>query len=78
MTVVVVIFPPLVLAYQAWSTGRVIGRRGPSDFPGISAVNPELTGMANAIRVGDRILARLGQVNPAGLLSPARPWGRRA
>ena len=30
-----------------------------SIFPSISAVNPALTAMANAIRVGDRILARL-------------------
>jgi choline dehydrogenase-like flavoprotein len=30
-----------------------------SFFPSISAVNPALTAMANAIRVGDRILARL-------------------
>jgi choline dehydrogenase-like flavoprotein len=31
-----------------------------SVFPSISAVNPALTAMANAIRVGDRILDRLG------------------
>jgi choline dehydrogenase-like flavoprotein len=31
-----------------------------SIFPSISAVNPALTAMANAIRVGDHILARLG------------------
>jgi choline dehydrogenase-like flavoprotein len=31
-----------------------------SVFPSISAVNPALTTMANAIRVGDRILDRLG------------------
>jgi choline dehydrogenase-like flavoprotein len=30
-----------------------------SVFPSISAVNPALTAMANAIRVGDRILAQL-------------------
>jgi choline dehydrogenase-like flavoprotein len=30
-----------------------------SVFPSISAVNPALTAMANAIRVGDRILDRL-------------------
>ena len=31
-----------------------------SFFPSISAVNPALTAMANAVRVGDRILERLG------------------
>lgn len=31
-----------------------------SFFPSISAMNPALTAMANAIRVGDRILERLG------------------
>jgi choline dehydrogenase-like flavoprotein len=31
-----------------------------SIFPSISAVNPALTAMANAIRVGDHVLARLG------------------
>ena len=31
-----------------------------SVFPSISAVNPALTAMANAIRVGDHILDRLG------------------
>jgi choline dehydrogenase-like flavoprotein len=30
-----------------------------SFFPSISAVNPALTAMANAIRVGDHILDRL-------------------
>jgi choline dehydrogenase-like flavoprotein len=30
-------------------------------FPSISAVNPALTAMANAIRVGDHLLKRLGQ-----------------
>ena len=30
-----------------------------SFFPSIGAVNPALTAMANAIRVGDRILAQL-------------------
>jgi choline dehydrogenase-like flavoprotein len=33
---------------------------GTSVFPSISAVNPALTAMANAIRVGDKILDRLG------------------
>ena len=31
-----------------------------SFFPGIGAVNPALTAMANAIRVGDQLLGRLG------------------
>jgi choline dehydrogenase-like flavoprotein len=31
-----------------------------SFFPSISAVNPALTAMANAIRVGDHLLDRLG------------------
>jgi choline dehydrogenase-like flavoprotein len=31
-----------------------------SFFPSIGAVNPGLTAMANALRVGDRLLERLG------------------
>jgi choline dehydrogenase-like flavoprotein len=31
-----------------------------SFFPSISAVNPALTAMANALRVGDHLLDRLG------------------
>jgi len=31
-----------------------------SFFPSISAVNPALTAMANAVRVGDHLLKRLG------------------
>jgi choline dehydrogenase-like flavoprotein len=31
-----------------------------SFFPSISAVNPALTAMANALRVGDHLLERLG------------------
>jgi choline dehydrogenase-like flavoprotein len=31
-----------------------------SFFPSISAVNPALTAMANAIRVGEHLLLRLG------------------
>jgi choline dehydrogenase-like flavoprotein len=31
-----------------------------SFFPSISAVNPALAAMANAIRVGDHLLERLG------------------
>jgi choline dehydrogenase-like flavoprotein len=35
-----------------------------SCFPSIGAVNPALTAMANALRVGDRILERLGAAAP--------------
>jgi choline dehydrogenase-like flavoprotein len=35
-----------------------------SFFPSIGAVNPALTAMANALRVGDHILARLGTAAP--------------
>jgi choline dehydrogenase-like flavoprotein len=31
-----------------------------SFFPSIAAVNPALTAMANAVRVGDHLLGRLG------------------
>ena len=31
-----------------------------SFFPSISAVNPALTAMANAVRVGDHLLHRIG------------------
>jgi choline dehydrogenase-like flavoprotein len=40
-----------------------------SFFPSIGAVNPALTAMANAVRVGDRILERLG--GPASRPEPA-------
>jgi choline dehydrogenase-like flavoprotein len=36
-----------------------------SFFPSSSAVNPSLTIMANALRVGDHILERLGTSIPA-------------
>jgi choline dehydrogenase-like flavoprotein len=36
-----------------------------SFFPSISAVNPALTAMANAVRVGDHLLGRLGASNGA-------------
>jgi choline dehydrogenase-like flavoprotein len=36
-----------------------------SFFPSISAVNPALTAMANAIRVGDHLLDRMGARRPA-------------
>ena len=43
-----------------------------SFFPSIGAVNPALTAMANALRVGDRLLERLGAVSRrAGAPSPA-------
>jgi choline dehydrogenase-like flavoprotein len=35
-----------------------------SFFPSIGAVNPALTAMANALRVGDHLLARLGARRP--------------
>ena len=41
-----------------------------SFFPSIGAVNPALTAMANAIRVGDHLLQRLGVSAPAA--APAR------
>ncbi|MFL5821326.1 MAG: GMC oxidoreductase [Solirubrobacteraceae bacterium] len=37
-----------------------------SCFPSSSAVNPALTAMANALRVGDHLLERLGASAPAG------------
>jgi choline dehydrogenase-like flavoprotein len=46
-----------------------------SFFPSIGAVNPALTAMANAIRVGDHILDRLGvpaserAAAPAGVMA---------
>jgi choline dehydrogenase-like flavoprotein len=36
-----------------------------SFFPSIGAVNPALTAMANALRVGDHLLERLGAARPA-------------
>jgi choline dehydrogenase-like flavoprotein len=36
-----------------------------SFFPSSSAVNPALTAMANALRVGDHLLERLGAKAPA-------------
>ena len=36
-----------------------------SFFPSIGAVNPALTAMANAIRVGDHLLERMGASTPA-------------
>jgi choline dehydrogenase-like flavoprotein len=36
-----------------------------SFFPSIGAVNPALTAMANAVRVGDHLLARMGAPHAA-------------
>ena len=41
-----------------------------SVFPSISAVNPALTAMANALRVGDHILRRLGLTVPSADSTP--------
>ena len=40
-------------------------RHDTSIFPSIGAVNPALTAMANALRVGDHLLERIG-ARPAG------------
>lgn len=37
-----------------------------SVFPSVGAVNPALTAMANAIRVGDHLLGRMGATVMAG------------
>jgi choline dehydrogenase-like flavoprotein len=42
-----------------------------SFFPSSSAVNPALTAMANALRVGDHLLERLGVAAPASAESDA-------
>jgi choline dehydrogenase-like flavoprotein len=41
-----------------------------SVFPSIGAVNPALTAMANAIRVGDHLLGRLGATTAAPRVAP--------
>jgi choline dehydrogenase-like flavoprotein len=38
-----------------------------SVFPSIGAVNPALTAMANSLRVGDRVLERLGAKKAAAV-----------
>ena len=43
-----------------------------SFFPSIGAVNPALTAMANALRVGDHLLKRLGAATPANEPAHAR------
>jgi choline dehydrogenase-like flavoprotein len=40
-----------------------------SVFPSIGAVNPALTAMANSLRVGDRILERMGARAEAATIS---------
>jgi choline dehydrogenase-like flavoprotein len=42
-----------------------------SFFPSIGAVNPALTAMANALRVGDHLLGRLG-ADAGAVREPAR------
>jgi GMC oxidoreductase len=57
-----------------------------SFFPSIGAVNPALTAMANAIRVGEHLTGRLAQLprvySPQGVTTRARAggsvWGMRA
>ena len=43
-----------------------------SIFPSIGAVNPALTAMANALRVGDHLLTRLGSTSTAEAVLAAR------
>ena len=43
-----------------------------SFFPSVGAVNPTLTLVANALRVGDHIKARLGASAPPPKAAPAR------
>ena len=42
-----------------------------SVFPSIGAVNPALTAMANALRVGDHLLERLGASGTAATKTAA-------
>jgi choline dehydrogenase-like flavoprotein len=42
-------------------------------FPSSSAVNPALTAMANALRVGDHLLERLGASAAAATRSNSKP-----
>ena len=44
-----------------------------SFFPSIGAVNPALTAMANALRVGDHLLERLGVSGSAASAAPGSP-----
>jgi choline dehydrogenase-like flavoprotein len=46
---------------QNWQAHDVfVDNRYTSFFPSIGAVNPALTAMANALRVGDHLLERMG------------------
>ena len=49
-------FPPEV-NYDAGGNTKMVDT---SFFPSIGAVNPSLTGIANALRMGDHVLERLG------------------
>jgi len=44
-----------------------------SVFPSISAVNPALTAMANALRVGDHLLERMGVAASPASTQPGPP-----
>ncbi len=46
-----------------------------SVFPSIGAVNPALTAMANAVRVGDHLLGRMGATATAGGARPTASEG---
>ena len=46
-----------------------------SVFPSIGAVNPALTTMANALRVGDHLLGRMGATAAAGSARPTATGG---
>ena len=48
-----------------------------SFFPSIGAVNPALTAMANAMRVGDHLLGRLGVSRPRDRSATGQPRGAR-
>jgi choline dehydrogenase-like flavoprotein len=43
-----------------------------SFFPSIGAVNPALTAMANALRVGDHLLGRMGVSSAPAAASPVQ------
>ena len=46
-----------------------------SVFPSIGAVNPALTAMANALRVGDHLLGRMGATATTGGALPTASSG---
>ena len=48
------------LAHTLAPSGKRILLLERGNFPSIGAVNPALTAMANAIRVGDHLLSRMG------------------